>query len=178
MLLSTGFSIENTITLVLQFRGMNHFYNNPITQYKIEDAIQSINIIPLGHFVFLLCFFPMGMANPRLFVSLGIVLLFWGLKKYYTWQSSSVNLVLIFVYLAVVLIELVIFGFPSILLDISNNGLSKENIFGILIAMLPYVYVGLRVVLVFPLLSVFFLNLGLKHRFGYDDEGVLDSSFN
>lgn len=151
-----------------------------ITRYRFEDSIQNLNVIGMGHFILFLCFiFPIGI-NFRAIICLLILLSFLVLKKIYNWQSNKINFLLIGIYLALLVGEILILGFPDIL-PFSANHDFEIAIMKEIFSVFPIIYVALRVVFLIPLMSLFFSGITIEHLPPKDDsqpvvdEQILDN---
>lgn len=154
-----------------------------ISRHKFEDSIQNMNVIPMGHFILFLCFvFPLGI-NFRAIICLLTVLSFLVLRKFYNWQSSKINFLLIGIYLAVLIGEIWILGIPTSL-QVSAKTDFEIALIGELLSFLPIIYIGLRFIFLVPLLSLFISGIGVEYSPPKEkgkkivDERILDSSFN
>jgi hypothetical protein len=74
--------------------------------------------------------------------------------QFYHWQNNWLNLFLSLTYLALLLFEYQVLGFPGTAMDINtdNYQVSKGVFMDIFLWILPGIYIGLRLCLVIPLL--------------------------
>ena len=127
-----------------------------IANYKISDSINHLYASITGHLILLLIFIFVAKRiewmDPRIQV-LALTLL--GLIVY-KWlgdlRNNNTNLVIMLAYIALLAYEFITAGLPSI--GVNYEGINKGIMMDILIAITPYVYLGIRVGLVFPLIQI------------------------
>lgn len=126
-------------------------------QEDFNQAKKSLIGIIVGHLLMLPFFYQLNLgtflSNPRVqFIGYLITMIFL-LFQYYDWTQKYINVSLIGLYALSFIAEMVYFGLPQIGLQHSGN-YDKGIMFDILISLLPFFYLGMRIGLIYPLLTI------------------------
>lgn len=128
-----------------------------IAQYQFEDSIKGINAIWVGHILLVMLYILGGFTwfytSPHFWFCLVSALFFLGRTIFYDWNDSKINIALMIVYLISWGIELGFFGLPSPLMEFSSE-MNKGIFLDVIVALIPAIYMGLRLVLVIPLIHL------------------------
>lgn len=128
-----------------------------IAEYKFEDAIGGVNAIIGLHVFFFMIFFLFSLgqiSHGRSLMCIVVALVYLVALKYYDWMSYRINALLIGLYVSLCIVEWGFLGMPFIGYLEDNYMFNKGVMLDFFIAMIPYIYVGLRLGLIIPLLSV------------------------
>lgn len=137
---------------------MNPTIQKKIQEYRFEDAKQQIYAVIAGNVLLLLLmlFFPGFKFNlsPRSQILLFTSIVYGIAIIGYDWKFQPVNIFLIVFYVGVWAFELLALGLPDYIVDYTNYTISKGIMLDLFIWSLPAIYIGLRLVLVIPLLKI------------------------
>ena len=138
---------------------MKTIRSQKIAEYKFQDSQRIVYSIPVGHLLLVIAFTLPGAStiftNPFA-LSYGLTaILFFVSIKLNSWQSHHFNLLLIFVYILIFFGEWILFGIPTSLITSNQTfSVSKGVLLQIISDMMPYIYVGMRLFLVIPLIQM------------------------
>ncbi|MEM6380619.1 MAG: hypothetical protein AAF705_20720 [Bacteroidota bacterium] len=128
-----------------------------ILNYRFEDHKNSIGIIVLLNLMFAFIFILSANASlfhqPRAWICLISGGAFVLLKLLYHWTSVSFNFICAGLYATSVILELFFWGIPERPVDF-HRGFSKGAMLDLFIGLMPYIYVGLRLLSISPLINV------------------------
>lgn len=132
--------------------------NQRVVQHKYDHARESAARIGYAHiaFLFILLLYMPGegwMVNGRTVYCIISAFMITALQYVLNMAQVKYVVVVIVTYLSIVFVELMTCGIPRQLIDIDAS-LSKGVMFEMLLSMIPVVYVGLRIVLVFLFLPL------------------------
>ncbi len=128
-----------------------------IAEYKFEDEVEHINVIIGLHLFFFALYFLFcegQLQDVRPLICLMIALIYWGVQKYYDWTAYRTNVLLTGLYAGICMLEWMLVGIPVVGYLENGYRFNKGLMLDFFVAMSPYVYVGLRVALIMPLLLV------------------------
>jgi len=136
-----------------------------IPEYKFKDAHQGAISVPVLNLAFFLIFIA---TPPRTVLSdsfalycLLSVLLIGGSLAVYNWRTGGINLLLIGLYIAIYVMEVVYKGIPAPVMPVSQD--MSKGIFAELVVMsLPYAYSALRIAAVIPLINLHVKSLAVR----------------
>jgi len=75
------------------------------------------------------------------------------LVLFYDWKNALVNLAIVITYLAFFIMELVLVGIPSNPMP-PSSGFSKGMLLDLAMIFVPWIYMGLRIAFIIPLIQV------------------------
>lgn len=134
-----------------------------ILKYKFETSIDGIKAVLVFSLIF--CFlFGMGQGsnfyrNPHFLICLVCGLLVWANLLLYSWTRQSINIAVLVLYFVLTCLEFTIWDVPVVSSDMGHST-AKGLFLDIWVSTIPFVYLGLRFVLLGPqLLSVYKLSL-------------------
>lgn len=138
-----------------------------VNKYHFDNAKATIRATIGGNFILSILFTLTNLtggnflANPFFQISfitaLGILIL----NKLYNWENATINISVICCYLLVYLIEFLIHGIPAPV-TIVSRGFSKGILLDMVLLVVPLLYVGMRIMLVFPILHTHLRSRKLK----------------
>ncbi len=139
-----------------------------IAEYKFEENLKTVYAIPLGHFCIFSCFaFPKItdiLTSPHAGLNLIIAILFFIGFKLNNWQSHQLNLCFTFVYLLLLLGEWLFLGIPSYTIGFHQGSvISKGALLEFFGGLIPFIYMGMRIFLVIPLIMMTISSHRLNH---------------
>ncbi len=146
-----------------------------IAEYKFQDNLKTVYVTPIGHLCLFSCFaFPQLVhifTNPFALFNLMIAILFFIGLKLNNWQFHQLNVCFIFVYLLLLVVELLCLGIPGYTIgfhqgSVVNKGILLEFMGGLL----PFIYLGMRIFLVIPLILITISSYRLNHSFKINDK--------
>lgn len=146
-----------------------------IAEYKFQEHLKIVYATPVGHLCLFSCLaFPKITAiltSPFAAVNLILAILFFMGIKLNNWQSHQLNLCFIFVYLLLLLDEWLFLGIPNYTIGfyqgrVVNKGVLLEFFGGLL----PFIYVGMRIFLIVPLIMITVSSYRLNHSFKINDQ--------
>lgn len=129
-----------------------------IEKNRFNDDRTLVKSVFISNFIFAILFC-MAHGTPmfsvyRMLISLVCAILFISFYFLYDWQSTHVNLSLIFLYLMIFLFEFILFGVPVGVTIFEGGEISKGILFDLVMGILPFVYLGLKVCLIYPLIKI------------------------
>ena len=133
---------------------------NRIARYHYQDRVQNLYTTVVGTFllgiVLLMPDFNAIFQNSRALICLTTAAIFFTFIKIYNWRVLVTNFLLVGFYLALLAFEFFQLGFPGspVNYDWSSYEVSKGVMFDIFVAALPSIYIGIRLLLVIPLLMM------------------------
>ena len=142
---------------------------NSIEEYKFEDDKALIQGLIVGNIMLALIFLvgDLNLIISDLRTQLCMIsgLFFLIIHKYYEWKSPKVNVVFMLIYLLIFMIEFLYIGIPESAIRFDENRLSKGAMLEMFIGFLPYLYIGIRLALIFPLIQIIFSSKKLKNNY-------------
>lgn len=133
--------------------------NKILESYRFQDDKKMIVTTIVVHFIFLAIFLMVDWTNLlsdlRTQICLFIGISYMALYKYYNWRSTNINVLIMLFYLFLIIFELIYCGIPNSPLSVGNN-ISKGIIFEVLISTIPYIYLFLKIGVIFPLIKIIF----------------------
>lgn len=120
----------------------------------VTKSVFVFNIIFAALYCF--CLHSELFLTSRLLICLMTGLVFLVLFYIYDWRTVAVNLYLVLIYIFILLSEYFWLGIPAGVGLVFSNHVSKGVLLEILIAMIPYLYIGIKVGLVIPLIKICF----------------------
>ena len=145
-----------------------------IAAYKFQEDLKIVYATPVGHLCLFSCFaFPIItdiLTSPFAVVNLSLAILFFISIKLNNWQSHQLNLCFLFVYLLLLFGEWLFLGIPGYTIGfhqstVVNKGALLEFFGGLL----PFIYVGMRIFLIVPLIRMTVSSHRLNHSFKIND---------
>lgn len=136
-----------------------------LASYQFENKKGGLKAVIFGNtLLFVLAFF--GNFNnfhisPFALMSLISALLVFGINRVYNWKNAMTNFKIVSAYLLIFIFELILFGIPNSIMEI-NAGISKGIFMEILFYIVPFVYTGIRIALVIPLVMIYLVSKDLK----------------
>ena len=130
-----------------------------LAEYKFEDSRNLFNATILGNFLLALFMAAPNLAdfpyNIHVQISFYTACLAFAVQRLYDWNSQEMNAVILIVYLGICAAEYGIWGLPGQPLS-AQQGLymGKGIFFDIIVWSLPLIYLGLRVLLALPVVSI------------------------
>jgi len=129
-----------------------------IADYRFEDSKVLIFAIVAMHLIFFIILGTLDWSsvssNGRAMICLSYALVLLGAHFLYDWTSPAINILFTVLYLVFLFYEFYAFGIPQASPKsdsyISNGVFMEMFLWG-----LPYVYIGLRVGLVYPLIKIY-----------------------
>lgn len=142
----------------------NITFKNLAQKYQYENGIAGVKTVAFGNF-FLLVIILIGVSGKIAIPSIAFFSLISGLliflgNLFYGWTSPKINFLFLLIYTLLVVVELSVLGIPEAVI-ISNNGLSKGFFLEIMLYMVPFIYLGVRITLIIPLLIIWYRSLKL-----------------
>ena len=131
---------------------------NRIAQYRYEDRIQNLYTTVVGNILLAIVLWMPGFKAPLqnypALICLATAVIFFIFIKIYDWRASLTNVLLVIFYLGLLAFEYFRFGLPGspINYDWESYEISKGVMFDLFVAALPSIYMGIRLLLVIPLL--------------------------
>jgi len=136
-----------------------------ILHYQFEQSQRLLRAIVLGHallaLVLLLPDFDV-LSDYRVQICLSVAAVFLLLIWQYNWKSQAINVLAVLFYAAGCVLEFSSLGLPSSPLSNQEGTISKGFLLTIIMESLPFIYAGIRVFLVIPLLLLLFRRAKLK----------------
>lgn len=134
--------------------------NKNIIHYKFEDAVRMTNLCDAGNAllfsVYCLGGLSLILSSFHAQICGFTALVFFVIKQKYDWRSTFFSWLLVVLYLALFIVELVKLGLPISPLTLDEQ-LSDGMLLNLFIGIVPEVYIGLRLLFVFPLLNIIFI---------------------
>lgn len=145
-----------------------------IAKYKFQEHLKIVYATPVGHLCIFSCFtFPKiidTLTSPFAVVNLILAILFFIGIKLNNWQSHQLNLCFLFVYLVLLLGEWLFLGIPGYTIGFHQGTVvSKGVLLEFIGGLLPFIYVGMRIFLVIPLIMITVSSHRLNHSFKIND---------
>lgn len=100
--------------------------------------------------------------TSRLLICLITGLAFLVISYIYDWRSVVGNLYLVLLYIILLFTEYFWLGVPTGVGLVFSNQVSKGVLLEILIAMIPYLYIGIKIFLIIPLIKICFSSWGVS----------------
>ena len=146
-----------------------------IAEYKFQEDLKTVYATPIGHLCLFSCFaFPqiaVVLTSPFAKFSLIIAILFFIGLKLNNWQSHQLNLYFIFVYLFLLVGEWFLLGIPGYTIGFHKGTVvSKGVLLEFMGGLLPFIYVGMRIFLIIPLILITISSHHLNHSFKINDQ--------
>lgn len=139
-----------------------------VDYYKFNDDKNMIKVLIVSNLFFSILLSLPDLSNYatdlRIQICLFSGLFFLGIYKYYDWRTHAINVLAMLFYLFLFLIEFLYLGVPSSLLNISQV-LTKGVMFEMLVSILPYVYMGIRMAIILPLIKILYSSIVLENDF-------------
>ena len=129
-----------------------------IINYKFEDHKKGVRAVFIGNFILAMIF---GVINPFsliCLISAAFILVFY---LAHDWKNSTINFLIPVVYVSISCFEFVQFGIPPALIKVSDIS-GKGAFFGMILLNIPNIYCGIRLLLVIPLIQIFFTSRRLE----------------
>lgn len=124
-----------------------------LLQDKFEESKREILLPIILNALFVLFWLLFNPGNPRLWYSLSSALILLLLYLVYPWKKAYANGAIAILYLIIFVAEWSFHGIPGQAVEPEQN-MGKGILMDMLLAMIPYLYMGLRLFVVFPLLQV------------------------
>ncbi len=130
-----------------------------LQQYQFENTFSYIKAIAATHFILWLIFM-MGevraaLQNPHAVICLSIFLLVLALVWQYNWKNPEWNLLVAGIYLTSLVLEWLWWGLPASAAE-PYDYMSKGVMLDVFLILVPFIYAGLRVLMIFPLINIYF----------------------
>ena len=140
-------------------------FKNLAEQFRFENALAGVKTVAFANF-FLLVIILTGTGEPVGFLSHGFFSLLSGSMIFlgtlsYNWSNPKINLSFLFVYMVIFFVELLLIGIPEQLLS-SSGRISKGFLFDMVLYMLPFIYLGIRITCILPLLMIYYRSRKLE----------------
>lgn len=139
---------------------------NKIAEYKFKDSKQMTWAIGSGNLILALLLLSPDWTNiysdPRTITCFMLAGFFIVVSIFHTWLSPEFNAYLAALYLSVFLFEMLQLGIPESAIAFSNKGISKGLMFDLMVGLFPYIYIGLRLFLIIPLIYITVTSYKLK----------------
>ena len=134
-------------------------FRNLAEQFRFENAMAGVKTVAFGNF-FLLVMILTGTGEAVGFLTHGFFCLIAGSVIFlgtltYNWSNPKINLIFLFIYILILIVELYILGIPERLMT-PGRGLSKGFFFDMVVYMVPFVYIGIRVTCILPLMIIYY----------------------
>jgi hypothetical protein len=134
-------------------------FKNLAEQYKFENGVAGVKTVAFGNFFLLVMILTatgesVGFMTHGFFSLIAGSVIFLGTLTY-NWANPKVNLIFLFVYMIILFAELLIFGIPEPLL-VTSRGLSKGFFFDMVLYMIPFIYIGVRITCILPLVIIYY----------------------
>lgn len=130
-----------------------------IAEYRFQDSQKIVYATPIGNLLLVVVFAFPGIltifTNPYALISGITGILFFMSIGLNNWQSNLINILFILVYIFILLLEWFLFGLPTSSIVCNQNfTINKGVLLEIIGGMMPYLYVGIRIFLVVPLIQM------------------------
>lgn len=131
-----------------------------IAQYQYEDKIRGLYTTIVGNLLLFLVLmlpdFDNILQRPHALICLATAVIFFTFKKSYDWKVNLTNILLVVFYLGLVVYEYFQYGLPygPLHYRYENYQMSKGFMFDLLVWALPLIYLGIRILLVVPLVRM------------------------
>jgi hypothetical protein len=139
---------------------MNETHKILITKYRFEDSVTGIRLPIVVNLIIAVYFIIFDWQNPYLIYCLGSGIILLVITYFYDWKTPYLNLFIALVYLMVFIAEMIFEGFPNPSYYPSGSG--KGVFIDLILFILPFVYIGIRLFTVIPLIRVFWLSYQLE----------------
>lgn len=144
---------------------MNPSIKRKIANYYFQDSYQLVYATALGNFLLVLAYLMSDITNlinnSNALISLLSGLVFLIIPLLYGWKTHSINILIVFVYFCIFLLEFFTFGIPNAAINTSRF-VSKGIILEFFAGLMPYIYLGFRLILIFPLARMTYANYKLN----------------
>ncbi len=132
-------------------------FKNLAEQYQFENGIAGVKTVAFGN-LFLLVLILVGTGEKVGFMSHGFFSLISGLIiflgiLFYNWSNAKINFGFLLIYTIILLVELYFIGIPAQLMA-DGLELGKGFLLGIFVYMVPYIYLGIRITCIIPLVII------------------------
>lgn len=138
--------------------------NNPYFRatYQFGRDLPKVKASVLGNLLLLLVFLIHFSNNQAIsthaFYCLGSALFVGTIYFFYNWKNPAFNLLIIGFYLIIFVIEMFTLGIPESPLPIERYGIGKGALLDLAMFIVPYLYAGLRLGFVVPLIQIYMLS--------------------
>ena len=137
-----------------------------IIEYKFDLVQVYPRTVPVVNLIIflLLCFIGKDyiIHNPYTWFSLISAIAVFCLCIFYNWRSPSINILVVLLYTSILLLEYLWFGLPSAPFPIASGTISKGVLLDGVLGLLPYLYFGLRALVVLCILPVWWYSRKLN----------------
>ena len=111
--------------------------------------------------VFLMADFEFLWQNIHVQISLLSAILIFVLVLFYDWENNIANLTIVAIYLGLFMLELFLVGIPENPLP-ANQSHGRGLLLGLIIMFVPWIYAGIRLAMILPLIQVTLASFRLK----------------
>ncbi len=134
---------------------MNSTNHNKVLQYKYQDSLsQAWSSVVANIALFVIFLFSSSFVYRGGFCFVAGLIVALALYKY-DWSSKTINLCIISLYLVLFVFELLLCGIPDLLLPLDRGSfIGKGFLLDAFVGILPYLYVGCRLLFVLPLFQL------------------------
>jgi len=140
-----------------------------IAVYKFEDDKSMIRSVIAGNLILAILFLVGDwfaiLRDFRTQICLLSGILFLIANMCYSWESPKMNMMLLLIYLVIFLIEIIYLGIPESPISFNQNRLSKGAMFEMFLGFLPYLYIGLRIALILPIIQILLSSKKIKKEY-------------
>ena len=143
----------------------NLVFNPAISRFKEHRQMTKATILGnlLLALVFLMTNHEFLWQNIHVQISLLTAILIFVLVLFYSWKNNRVNLAIVAIYLGLFLFELYLVGIPTNPMPMEQSH-GRGLLLGVIIMFVPWLYVGLRLAMILPLIQVTFSNFKLTEK--------------
>ncbi len=142
-------------------------FKNLTEQFQFESAMAGVKTVAFGN-LFVLLLILVGNSGKIEWISIGsfcgmsggLILV---INHFYNWARPTINLLVLLIYILILILELNILGIPTPLTESSAyNYYGKGMLLEMALYLVPFIYVGIRTVLIIPLVIIYYRALKLQ----------------